>query len=210
MEYSEWKYLYPPRPESAISPDTLAYFESRGWLAQGKKNGTNGLIGISPEKEFIEMNRHEAEHKKWRLTPYLKEQLVRLFPEPKWFVLCSEYMHDKTTAIKNTIYIHDMLVWKGEFLLDSEFLDRAKILDERLITNVETKFCYICDPKSKLWYAKRFETGFKEMFWSITDPKEDEGLVLKDPHGKLRACRTPTENQHWLAKCRHPRAGYVF
>lgn len=210
MKYNSWNFLYPPRPENAIASAMLNYYEKRGWVAQYKKNGTNTIIGISPNKEFYAMTRHATEHKAWQLTSYIKEELTRLFPEKKWFVLCAEVMHNKTPTIKDTIYIHDMLVWKGEFLLNSLFIDRQKLLDTKLITNVEAHSHYVCDREGKIWYAKRFEKGFKEIFLAIRDPKIDEGLVLKDPNGKLRSCRTASENSGWQVKCRHESKNYAF
>ena len=210
MKYTKWQYLFPPRPENAIASAMLNYYEKRGWVAQYKKNGTNTIIGISPNKEFHAMTRHATEHKAWQLTPHIKAELARLFPEKKWFVLCAEIMHSKTPSIKDTIYIHDCLVWKGEFLLDSLFIDRQKLLDERLITNVEAHSHYVCDSEGKIWYAKRFEARFKDIFLSIKNPKIDEGLVLKDPNGKLRSCRGASDNSAWQVKCRHESKGYAF
>jgi hypothetical protein len=209
-KYTEWQYLFPPRPEFAIASAMLRYYEKQGWVAQYKKNGTNTIIGISPKKEFFTMTRHATEHKAWEITPHIKAELTRLFPEKKWFVLCAELMHNKTPSIKDTIYIHDVIVWKSEFLLNSLFMDRQKLLDERLITNVEAHSHYVCDSEGKIWYAKRFEKGFKELFLSIKNPKIDEGLVLKDPNGQLRSCRTASENSGWQVKCRHESKGYSF
>ena len=196
-----------------------------GWWAQYKKNGTNTIIGISPDKQFHTATRHNTEHKAWHITDYIKEQLTVLFPDKGWIVLCAEIMHSKTPTIKDTIFIHDLLVWESEMLLNSTFAERQLILDSRLITKNETPTHYICDQsnafaaelgcsvvpmKGKIWYAKRFEKGFDALFAAITDPKIDEGLVLKNPMGKLRSCRTPTENRSWQVKCRHPHANYAF
>lgn len=210
MKYTDWLYLYPPRPDFAIPPSMLNYYEKRGWTAQFKKNGTNTIIGIAPDKKLHAMNRHNANHKAWNLTEHIKDELIRLFPEKKWFVICAEIMHSKTPTIKDTIYIYDMLVWKSDFLLDSTFMERQEILDKRLVTNVESHSHYVCDSGGKIWYAKRFDKNFKDLFQSIKQVKIDEGLVLKDPNGKLRACRTSSENASWQVKCRHPTKGYTF
>ena len=210
MKYTEWQYLFPPRPESAISPDTLGFYEGRKWVAQHKMNGTNTIIGISPDKNFIAMTRHGTDHKAWAITDHIKTELTRLFPENEWFVLCAELMHSKGPTIKDTLYIHDCLVWQGEFLLDSTFESRQLLLDQRLITGVETATHYVCDKEGKVWYAKRFNQGFTDLFWAINDTKIVEGLVLKNPQGKLRSCRTATENRYWMVKCRHPNASYNF
>ena len=210
MKYSKWKFLFPPRPEYAIASAMLRYYEGRGWLAQYKKNGTNTLLGISPKKEIIAMTRRGEPHKAWQVTEHIKKELARLFPEPKWFVICAELLHNKNATIKDTIYIFDVLVWNGDFLFDSTFLERQELLDKRLITNVEAQSHYVCDTEGKVWYAKRFEKGFRKMFASIRDARIDEGLVIKDPKGRLRSCRTATDNASWQVKCRHPSKHYQF
>jgi hypothetical protein len=210
FKYDSWKYLYPPRPEAAIAPEMLQVYQNMGWVAQFKKNGTCGIMGISPGKEFVSMNRHFEVHKTWPLPDHLKTELTRLFPEQQWFVLVLEVMHLKGPSIKNTIYIHDMVVWMSEYLVGSKFIERQEILDNRLITNVETKTHYVCDEGGKVWYAKRFDKGFSDLFWSIKNVKIDEGLVLKDPNGKLISCDKPEANRVWQVKCRHPHANYSF
>jgi ATP-dependent DNA ligase len=156
------------------------------------------------------MTRHGEFHKAWALTEHIKQEMSKIFKENKWFVLCAELMHSKGPTIKDTLYIHDMLVWRSEFLMGSTFLERQLILDDRLITNVEGQSHYVCDSENKIWYAKRFEKGFKAIFDSIKNIKILEGLVLKDPDGKLRSCRTPTENSYWQVKCRHKNKSYSF
>jgi len=210
MKYQAFKYLFPPRPESAISPDTLSFYENRGWVSQFKKNGTNTIIAISPEKEFIAMNRHKEMHKAWNLTDYIKTELIKLFPDTGWVVLVAEIMHSKTKTIKDTIFVHDLLVFESEFLLDSTFTDRQKILDERLKTNVEMETHYVCDKENKIWFAKLFSSDFEKLFWDIEDPTIDEGLVIKNPQGKLKDCNKPTSNASWQVKCRHTCKKYNF
>jgi len=210
MKYDSFKYLYPPRPEAAIPPDMLEWYEKRGWVAQYKKNGTNTIIAISPDKEFTAMNRHAANHKAWQLTSYIKQELVRLFLEEYWIVLVAEIMHSKTKTIKDTIFIHDILVYQNEFLIDSEFETRQKLLDSKLITKVETQTHYVCDKDNKIWYAKRFTKDFEKLFFDIKDPTIDEGLVLKNPKGKLSSCSKPTSNESWQVKVRHNSKKYNF
>jgi len=210
MKYTKWSYLYPPRPEYAIPADMLKFYEGRGWWAQYKKNGTCTIIGISPKKEFFCMNRHAENHRTWQLTPYLKEQLALLFPEKKWTVLVAEILHLKTPDIKDTLYIFDALVLGSEMLYDSTFRERQEILAARLKTNVEARTHFICDPKGQIWYAKCFKSGFNKLFNAIKNPKEDEGLVLKNPVGKLRSCLKDKSNTSWQVKCRWGNKNYSF
>lgn len=208
--YNEFKFLYPPRPENAIAPHLMGYYEAQGWVAQYKKNGTNTIIAIGPDKEIILKTRHGEDHKAWSLTDSLADSLRDLFPEREWFVLCAELMHSKTPTIKDSLYIHDCLVWNSKFLLGSTFLSRNLLLTERLATNVETKSHYLVDSTGKLWFAKLLTKDFLGTFQSIKDPQVDEGLVLKNPHGKLSLCLTPKANQSWSVKCRHETKNYRY
>jgi hypothetical protein len=213
MKYSTYKFLFPPRPETALPPDQLRRYEGQGWCAQFKKNGTGTTIAISPTKEFFVMTRHGTPHKLWQITDYHKEHLARLFPEPEWFYLIIEVLHSKTKTIKNVIYIHDILVYKSEVLYGSTFESRQKILDEHLKKNAlkETPTHYVCDPKNKIWFAKLFFKGFIDLFNAIEDTSVDEGLVLKMLKGELGFCFSEkNDNQRWQIKFRHPCKKYNF
>jgi hypothetical protein len=131
------------------------------------------------------------------------------FPPGDWYVLCAELLHSKTKTIKDTLFIHDILVEKSVFLLDSTFADRQKIL-EPFKTNVEAWSHYVIDGQNKLWLAKNFTTGFRTLFDAIRDPTIDEGLVLKDPQGRLKMCVSPTDNASWCVKARYPTKNYRF
>jgi len=146
----------------------------------------------------------------WSMPHSLKEKLLSFFPEDEWFVLCTELMHLKTPDIKDTLYIHDALVWKSEFLLSSTFLQRQSLLEERFKTNVETQSHYLCDTGGKLWYAKYFNKNFNSIFQNLKDSKVDEGLVLKDPEAKLHFCDKEKSNCTWQVKCRVESKSYNF
>lgn len=209
-DYSAYRYLYPPRPKNAVAPDSLAFYEKRGWWAQFKKNGTCTTIDISPTKDITVMTRHAAEHKAWHISSEVKQALIQLFPEPFWVKLIAEVLHSKTKTIKDTLYIHDVIVWENQILLGSTFATRQNLLDQKLITNVETKTHYVCESSNKIWYAKRYTSGFKQLFAEIRDTSIDEGLVLKNPKGKLESCDVKVNNSAWQVKVRHSTKNYQF
>ena len=210
VPYLQFEYLYPPRPEIAIVPEHLLYYEKKKWIAQYKKNGTCSIIAITPLKEYIAMNRHKDSHRQWTITTHIKNELTRLFPEKMWIMLEVELLHAKTKDIKDTIFIHDILVWNSEFLYGSTFMDRQEVLDKHLKTNVESQTHYVCDSEGKIWYAKKFEKNFTDLFFGIKDVSVDEGLVLKNPKGKLKFCIKPDSNSDWSVKCRHETKNYSF
>ncbi len=210
MIYKNFTFLYPPRPEIAISNAALALYESRGWLAQFKKNGTNTLLAIPPTGDLIIRTRHNTAHKAWSLPDDVAKSLRTLFPEKKWTVLCAELLHSKTVTIKDTLFIYDIVVFNSKHLYRSTFSERHKILDDRLKTKDETKTHYVCDNSGKIWYAKVYTSGFVKLFSGITDPTIDEGLVLKNPLGVLSSCASAKDNSGWQVKCRYPTKNYSF
>jgi hypothetical protein len=209
-KYESFEYLYPPRPDNAIAIDFIDWYEKNGYVAQFKKNGTCTIIAISPEKEFKTMNRHNADHKAWDLTDYIKQELVRLYPEKCWIVLVAEIMHSKTKTIKDTIFVHDILVFANNYLTGVTFEDRQKILEAHMIPIAEAPTHFICDVEGKVWFAKCFKGNFKDLFWGIKDINIDEGLVLKDPKAKLIACYKASSNSSWQVKVRHASKKYLF
>lgn len=36
-DYTEFKFLYPPRPDFVLTYDRIPYYESDGWVGQFKK-----------------------------------------------------------------------------------------------------------------------------------------------------------------------------
>lgn len=212
MKYLEWQYLFPPRPESAIAPVSIGFYQNMGWVAQYKKNGTNTIIGLSPSGEVITMTRHADQHKAWQISDHLKKTLLQIFPRSGWHVLCAEVMHSKTKDIKNTLYVHDILVFNGDYLINSTFIERQSILDDICIPLAQSEEYshYVCDDQGKLWYAKLFKSALTDLFWSIQIPELDEGLVLKNPAGKLKACTKEKSNDDWQVKVRHSTKKYPF
>ena len=208
--YDSFKYLYPPRPEFILSYDRISFYERMGWFGQYKKNGTCTILALSPSGDFTAMTRHAEAHKQWEMNASLKKSLRSILPQGEWIVLVSELLHNKTVSIKNTLYIHDILVYNSEYLLGSTLKSRQVILDKILPYHDEEYSHYVLDPNNKLWRAKNFTKDILKQFQSITDPKIDEGIVLKDPTGKLSLCDKPDSNKSWQAKVRYATKNYSF
>lgn len=206
--YDEYLYLYPPRPENAITPDRIAYYEKQGWVGQYKKNGTNSVVALSPDGKFTAMNRHKEEHRAWQLTDHVKEVLIELLPRNSWTVLVGEILHNKTPTIKDTMYFHDVLVLNSTYLLGSTFEHRQQWLAEILPSNVESYSHYVVT--EKVWRARTFTSGLSERFKAIKDTKIDEGLVLKKPQSTLKYCDIEKNNTSWQIKCRYPTKIYNY
>jgi hypothetical protein len=204
VPYTKFIYLTPPRPENAIPPSRLKTFERKHWIAQIKKNGTNSVIFVSPEKKVTAMGRHNNEHKQWQFTPE-SAAIFKALPGTGWYVINAELMHSKVPGIRDINYIHDVLVEDGDYLLGTTYAQRySRLLMLFLHNNTEmTQSHFALDRNT--WLVRNHPQGFRELFDSLSAP-EDEGLVLKNTLGRL----APKDNSGWNVKCRRPHKNFGF
>lgn len=203
-----YQYFWPPRPEKAIPPNLLSYYEKKGWIAQVKKNGTCTVLYVRPDKSLITKTRHNSDHKLWTPSAEFTEQF-EIIPGDGWYVFAGELLHSKTKHIKDTIYLFDMLVANGEYLAGQTLQHRLKLLHALFPRKARTlnHSHYVVAPK--LWVAETITKRFLERFRALT-PSEDEGLVLKDPQAKLQLCVKKDANRLWQVKCRKPTKTHGF
>ena len=208
MKYQDYHYIWPPRPDLAIPRSLIQMHEKEGWVAQTKKNGTCNLIAVSPAKELVCMTRHKTAHKAWAPTPKSSE-LFKSLPGNGWYVFVAELLHSKTPHIKDTNYLHEILVADGEYLIGTKQSQRQAILHKLLdhLVSGETKTHFILN--NHTWLTKEFRSGFVDVFDSL-DQSEDEGLVLKNPNGVLEFGNKERNNLSWLRKCRKGTKNFGF
>jgi len=204
-EYNAYTYLSPPRAESAVMAASLRFYETRGWLAQVKKNGTNSVIFVPPVGKPFAKTRHEKdpEHKLWAFT----DDSIKVFEAARtkgWSVFNAELLHSKGNGIYDTNYIHDVLVYDGQYLLGKSYIERYQLLQKifKVRKKTQSQSHYIID--NNTWLAKNHAIGFKVLFNRLTN--EDEGLVLKNPNGILSI----RNNAEWTVKCRLPHKNFGF
>jgi hypothetical protein len=209
MQYETGQFLFPPRPEHVITSDMLGFYQSRGWVAQYKKNGTCTIIIIDPIGDVKFVTRHGKPHRAWSCPEKLKKTLSVLAPQKRWTVLVAEVLHSKTPTIKDTIYIHDIIVHQNVHLVGSSFAERQKILDWIIPQKgIEAYSHWEFEPG--IWRAKNLSEGFEKAWVSIWNPKIDEGFVLKNPDATLKWCVRENSNSDWLVKVRYPTKNYQF
>lgn len=208
MRYENQAYLWPPRPDQAIPPTLLSYYENRGYVAQIKKNGTCSVIFVSPDKKVTAMSRHNDQHKAWQPTPAVMKRFADL-PGKGWYVFVAELLHNKVPGIKNVNYIHDILVRDGEYLVGSTQAERQQILRDLFVKGDEerTYSHFILDEHT--WLTIQYKAGFKKLFERLT-ADEDEGVVLKDPNAKLQICSRQNSNNGGMVKCRKPHKNFSW
>lgn len=212
--YTKYSFLYPPRPEKAISPKQLKWYQNKGWVGQFKKNGTCTVLSVSPDKDITVRTRRDTPHKAWSPTDGVLDPFTKL-PGKGWYVFMCEVLHSKTSRVKNTIYIFDIAVNDGELLLGTTFTERQEILRKMFPSNVETISHYLIT--EKVWLAKTIEGGFADMMKRIQEKSdreegnsEDEGLVIKRPDAKLASLGRAKSNGAWQVKCRVGQKNYAF
>jgi hypothetical protein len=205
--YANWTYLFPPRPENAITANMLGYYEGKNWVAQYKKNGQLAVIGIGPDG-FEFMNRHRDELN-WNPTVEICSRLREIFGSDKWTVLVGELLHNKVIGQRDGLYLFDILVLDGEYLVGETLGTRMAYLMHRIQPYaVGQTYCqFTLSPNLGVAYSH--DMNFRGLFDGISDPA-DEGLVLKDPSAPLNDCYRSKANASWQVKCRHPKENYIF
>jgi hypothetical protein len=202
IAYDQYAYLWPPRPENKIPPTALAFYQNKGFWSQTKKNGTCTVI-FSNGKEVIFKTRHNDDHKLW--TP--QEDHKEFFSVRRgWNVYTGELLHSKVTGgPKNELYLFDILVSDGQYLIDSTFAERQDLLHKRWNGKFEGDRVRVAP---RITVAVSADDHFEDRFNNLK--REDEGLVLKDPKAKLRPCFKADSNSSWQIKCRIAHKNYSF
>jgi ATP-dependent DNA ligase len=193
-------YLYPNRPTLVPadtvnpmnpSPDYLNELERSGrWVAEQKWNGDNSLLYTD---EMALWNRHHA-RLAYRPSEELLEELSRF---PKGSIVNGEMVNSKTKTVKNFFLAHCVMAWEGKLLTGNTWGDSRKILEDYKGWG---EHCVL----SPVW-----RTGFWELFQKA-DGAVIEGIILKDPNGKLQFSTTPLKDVNYMWKFRKACKKYQF
>lgn len=225
--FDAFEYLWPPRPTRAVTPAQFDFFERRGWVAQLKLNGTCAIIGLGPDEQVELWNRHQ-QPLNWDMPTAVHGTLRNINMSPKWTVLVAELIHNKVSGgPRNTLFLHDVLVWRGDYLIGETYTERYARLHTRFRTLTGQQ--YEPTPGEKLaciseniWLGTMVPGNpeqpgvFREMFDAI-DAKQQargggsiltEGIVMKDPNARLEPCTRESANDSWSAKCRFGTKNY--
>lgn len=203
IAYDSFHYIYPPRAVKALPSNFLSIYEKAHWWAQYKLNGTNSVIFVSPEKELTAMNRYKDFHKAWAFTGE-SSKMFKSLPGEGWWVFNVELMHSKTPHIKDTNYIHDVLVANGMMLSNTTYRERYEFMYSIFQSKIQSEETSHYVLNKNTWLAKNHTIGFNELFNSM-DKEEHEGLVLKNPSGRWIPGKVD-----WLVKIRKNHKNFSF
>jgi len=196
--YPNRPILVPPDPVNPLDPsrDYLDSLEAENrWLAEQKWNGDNTLIYIENGK-FTFWNRHrESLH--YQPPEEVLEELRRW---PDNSILNCETVNSKTKAVKNLLIVHCVMAWKGELLVGKTWGDSRALLEESISQGLSGEYVQV----SKVW-----QRGFWDLY-QAADGVIIEGIILKDPAGKLIFSTCPIDEVYWMRKIRKPSRKYAF
>lgn len=184
-------YYFPNRP-ILIPPDKdhLDKLEASGrFIAEKKWNGDNILI----DTDAMQVWNRKKERHRFVPSPAMQEELNQW---PKGMVINAELMQYRTKEIKDIIIIHCVMVWKGKPLIGKTWGDSRKILKQM-------------PDGEHAQISQVYESGFWDLF-QTADGVTIEGIILKQPAGKLVFSTTPIQDVSWMYKIRKPCKKYQF
>lgn len=193
-------YVDPPRASVKQDESLLPIRETQGLWAQIKKNGTNSVIFVDPDRNVVGYNRHGEQHRAWSFTEPTAA-IFKSIPGKGWYVFNGELLHNKTPHIKNQHYLYDILVADTIGLTGTNYAFRYQLLFDILAPG---KQFGEPTPETQYWrqdeytsIARVYHTGFAKLFASLS-AVEDEGLMCRNPTLAYTGPKADT----WMCKFR--------
>lgn len=214
MNYDNYRYIFPPRAEFPVHPDTLSTDRYQGYIAQPKLNGDCTLI-FTDGTQFIVMDRNNKPFKK--VIPMLNK-LQQLKFGSKWQVFVGEHMVKSKKNIQGDIWnnkfvIFDILVHDSIHLLGKTFDERIQLLDKLFgtIRLINDPFLY-STPYEDIFRVRSFydHEQFTNLFKELIKTDMYEGIVLKKANSPLQNGVSSTNNHLSQVKTRKPTKNYLF
>lgn len=211
MKYTNFKYIYPPRPSNAIPQSDLKNWDNDTLVSQPKLNGSNCEIYTNGE-DFIAMNRHGG-----RLTNFkmdINEIRNIYIGKGEWMVINGEYMNksqkdENGVLFNNKFVIFDILVLNGDYLLGKTFQERISILDD-VYGKEDSEKDYLYKITDNVYRVKSFYSNFDDVFENLTKIEMIEGLVMKRKNARLEIGATENNNVKSQLKCRKVTKNYKY
>ena len=188
--------LMPADPANIFSPQR-AYIDSLEdtglYVAELKMNGDNTLVYTDTDTWW---NRHH-EHLKYQPTPEVIDEMHKVFP--KGCIVNAETLNRCTVNIKNRIVVHCLMAYKGQLLLGKTWGDSRKILEDMDFSGCE-----------HVVLSQTHTKGFWDLFMQAWQMDAScEGIILKNPNGRLVFSTKPVPDVSWMIKIRKPSKKYV-
>jgi len=207
MNYSSFRYYYPPRPETVVPQASLPLFENKGYIWQPKLNGSCALI-FTNGKEVRLMSRHKDTF----TYNHMKNEEMLLLQRNGWTVLAGEYMNKGQKGFDGKVFnlkfvIWDILVHSGTYLIGTTVAYRMELIDTLYPSTPYDG--WIEKVSENIYKAKCFTTGIAKMYAEIIKIGMYEGFVGKKATAKLEMGMHANNNRGWMVKCRKPTKNYT-
>ena len=164
-KYTNYRYIYPPRPRNAIQDSELEFWDNGSLVAQPKLNGSNTTIYTNGVKHIV-MNRHGQRLTNFQLTDNEIKDIYRGTGE--WMVINGEYMNksqnDETgRPFNHKFVIFDILVLEGNYLVGTTFEQRVAILND-LYGQVDCEKEHLYGISENIYRVKSYNGGFLDLY----------------------------------------------
>lgn len=215
---ARFKYVYPPRPETVIPPDSIPELCDTYW-SQIKMNGSCCEIytfGEGENKIRRNFGRHENENLSNLRLEYSDYDVLSC-GNNGWNLVVGEYMNKGKEidgkSFNHVFVIFDILIYDSKYLVGTTLEERIKLLDKIFGTVSENEYLY--KVTDTIYRVKTFKENHKDIWDKImkdhpTDKSAYEGLVFKKPQAKLNKGITQTNNNLWHLKCRRETKNYKY
>ena len=223
--FNTFQYIYPPRTKMLINsrsgkPD--AQWADYGgvtldmWrkfpdsIAQFKLNESRNLTYYFPDGHYEMWNRHAQQQAQYAITPAMKAALDSLqLPKGQFTVLDGGILHAKTKTVKDVLYVWDVLVYNGQWLLGEQYGERKALL-HRIAG--ERFFPLDFNPQEgSVYVAQDFTPDLWETAWGYVRQSDYcEGLVLKRTGAlsRLEPGMQEYNNSGFMCRIRKPNKNY--
>jgi hypothetical protein len=207
--YSDFKYLYPPRPEGKIRPSSIATYDNGNYLAQIKANGSCAVVYIASPDQSVIYNRHNQLLTKHGSLP----NFGRLHSGNGYMILVGEYMNkskrdENGKNFNDNFLIFDILMYDGQFLT-CRYTDRQKLL-QLLYPAIDYNHFLDATGVDRVFRMRNFTDSFSLHYNALSQIDYVEGLVIKRKDSILKPCTSASANSDWQIKVRKETKNYAF
>lgn len=218
------QYIFPPRPQTAMPFKDVVFFTEIGWGWQYKVNDSRCLIKYLPDGSVELWNRHAERFRSYHCPDWLQAQLLTVrdhlgLSSSELHILDGGLLDQKHAAIKDTIVIWDILVRDGMHLLGEKYLPRYETIATGTIPyqyshptyEAPIRFGMSYPESPNVFHLEWNPDGDPHKCWDqvhvINAPFDEnspliEGMVFKDPDGRLEMGMKEKNNESWLCRTR--------
>ena len=207
MNYTKYRYIYPPRPENKLPFDSLS--DDSAFMAQPKLNGSNLTVYTDGNKVIL-MTRHNSEMSNVLLDRNIFKTLHR---GNGWMAINGEYMNKSKNDSNNKLFNHkfvifDIIVFNGRQTVGMTFKERYDLLCE--LYSSEKCDNYINKINNWVYIVNTFNSNFTNIFKNLITIDMYEGLVLKQKNAKLKNGISQKNNTNTQLKIRKKTKNYNY